>query len=195
MQADIDGSAAAYFAAAFRPQDLVASGRSAKSRVTVPRPRGHYARSNGLVQSEGLAMPMSKFLADLDRLIGENAGIDQEAQQSASPQDRQGSSEQVQFASSLAGRTLRQFVRGSLGGTTERILALQADGQFVYREHFQDSAGSFRTDPEYGSWVAYGDFPTGQLVLHWTHQGATQHVIEYFGGATCRIDGVPTQVH
>lgn len=139
-------------------------------------------------------MPMSKFLADLDQLIGETVDINQPAQRPASPQDRQERSEKGEFARNLAGRTLRQFVRGSLGGTTERLLALHADGQFVYREHFQDSVGSFHTDPEFGSWVAYGDFPTGHLVLHWTHQGATQHVIEYFGGDTCRIDGVPTQV-
>lgn len=131
-------------------------------------------------------MDWRKLLGDL---VGKASG-QQEGGLPVSP----GDTGKGQFAERLGGVTLRQFISGDLGGSTEKVLSLNPDGQFVYHETSQYDGGFVRTDPEYGTWSSSGDFPVGQISLTWVGGGTTEHVIEYHGGDTCRFDGVPTMV-
>ena len=136
------------------------------------------------------------WLAELQRALNEELGrgSGQPSDHAGGQPGGSGTRGTGQFAEQLAGRTLRQFISGSLGGTTERILALDPSGQCVYREIFNSDSGGINPGPEYGTWSASGDFPTGRLYLNLQHQGPSTHVIEYHGGDTCRIDNVVTKV-
>jgi len=130
-----------------------------------------------------------------EKLLGELGKAMSEADWSEMPDTAApGDPGEGEFAEMLAGTTLRQFIRGSLGGSTEKLLKLDADGRFAYREVAQYDGGFVHGDPEFGTWTASGDFPAGELALNWYASAPSRHVLEYQGGDTCRLDGTPTQI-
>jgi hypothetical protein len=91
------------------------------------------------------------------------------------------------------GARFRQYSSSGLGGSTERVLQLRPDGRFDYVETEQYDGGASR-HPRTGRWVAEGDLPVGRLILTFDDGETLSLALEYHGGDTCRIDGVPTYV-
>lgn len=134
-------------------------------------------------------MAWQKWLGQLGKALAKAS-----AREKGGPPVGPGDTGKGAFAERLGGVTLRQFIIGDPGGSTEKVLAMHPDGQFVYHETSQHEGGFVRTDPEYGTWSAAGDFPVGEVRLSWVGGGTTRHVIEYHGGNTCLFDGVTTMV-
>lgn len=91
------------------------------------------------------------------------------------------------------GARFRQYSTGEFGGSIERVLELRLDGRFDYVET-QQYEGGFSRHPQAGRWKAEGDLPAGRLILNFDDGATLSLRLEYDGGDTCRIDGVPTYV-
>ena len=88
------------------------------------------------------------------------------------------------------GARLRSYASGDLGGSTERVLQLHADGRFDYVEIEQYGGAGTSRHPRGGTWSATGDLPVGQIHLSFSDGEMLSVTLEYHGGETCRVDGV-----